>query len=68
MRTSLRRASLSLCSVALVTVTPPTKTGGQPRHGRDGPGTADLQFDRFDRGQRLLGRVLVRTAQARVRA
>ena len=27
MRTSLRRASSSLCKVALVTVTPPTNTG-----------------------------------------
>ena len=27
MRTSLRRTSSSLCSVALVTVTPPTNTG-----------------------------------------
>ena len=33
LRTSLRRASASLCSVALVTVTPPTKTGARRATG-----------------------------------
>jgi hypothetical protein len=32
-RTSLRRASSSLCSVALVTVTPPTNTGASRATG-----------------------------------
>ena len=45
MRTSLRRISSSLCSVALVTVTPPTKTGSSCATGVSLPGAADLDLD-----------------------
>ena len=44
-RTSLRRASSSLCSVALVTVTPPTNTGASLATGVSLPVRPDLHVD-----------------------
>jgi hypothetical protein len=66
MRTSLRRASSSLCKVALVTVTPPTKTGARRATGVMRAGTPDLNVDAEHVGQRLFCRVLVRHGPARL--
>jgi hypothetical protein len=58
---------VSLCSVALVTVTPPTKTGCQACHRRDRAGTADLHLDAQHLGQFFLRRVLVRARPSAAR-
>jgi hypothetical protein len=55
-----------LCSVALVTVTPPTNTGSRRATGRDRPGAADLHVDAEQAGRHLLGRVLVGHRPARL--
>jgi hypothetical protein len=65
-RTSLRRASSSLCRVALVTVTPPTNTGRQLGHRRELAGAAHLHVDAEHGGELLLRRVLVRHGPARL--
>ena len=49
----------------MLTVTPPTNTGCQPRDRRYGPGAADLKFDRLDDGQFFLRGKLLRNRPAR---
>ena len=64
-RTSLRAISSSLCSVALVTTTPPTVTGLEIGDGRERARAADIDVDAVDDRDRLLGRELVRQRPAR---
>ena len=59
-RTSLRRTSSSLCSVAYVTVTPPTEHGLEHRERRDDAGPAGVDVDRLQQRRALLRRELVR--------
>ena len=65
-RTSLRRASSSLCSVALVTVTPPTNTGASLATGVSLPVRPTCTSMPSTVVHLLLRRVLVRHGPARL--
>ena len=64
-RTSLRRTSSSLCSVALVDGDAADEHRLQPRDRRDRAGAADLDVDAQHLGRHFLGRELVRDREAR---
>ena len=65
LRTSLRRSSSSLCSVARDTVTPPTFTGFEMRDRRERAGAAHVHLDVLHQRGLLLGRELVGHGPAR---